>query len=228
MEHGSTTRPLSRLHGGDTVEEDVVVNIQFLKTSEVAEGTGLAVSTVNKYSRELEDNGYEFSKDGNTRLYTGEDVRVLRAIKNVREETNVSLSVAVAMVMEKIEHDRNIAKTEIEHTQHSVAATSADMTTNDNPQTQLVAELMRSIVREEVQNAVRDEVQKSMNELTRLFENTVEELKAGQSEETKQILEKVLDQVNEGQQKMIESTEELGTRLEREKSTKKRWYKPWG
>ncbi|MCR6465152.1 MerR family transcriptional regulator [Bacillus paranthracis] len=210
------------------MEEDVVVNIQFLKTSEVAEGTGLAVSTVNKYSRELEDNGYEFSKDGNTRLYTSEDVRVLRAIKNVREETNVSLSVAVAMVMEKIEHDRNIAKTEIEHIQHSVAATSADITTNDNPQTQLVAELMRSIVREEVQNAVRDEVQKSMNELTRLFENTVEELKAGQSEETKQILEKVLDQVNEGQQKMIESTEELGTRLEREKSTKKKWYKPWG
>ncbi|HFJ9374833.1 TPA: MerR family transcriptional regulator [Bacillus nitratireducens] len=209
------------------MEEDVVVNIQFIKTSEVAEDTGLAVSTVNKYSRELEDSGYEFAKDGSTRLYRSEDVRVLKAIKSVRKETSVSLAVAVSMVMEKLEHDRNIAEEELEHAQRSVAATNVDITTNDNPQTQLVAELMRSIVRDEVQNAVREEVQKSMNELTRLFENTVEELKAGQSEETKQILEKVLDQVNEGQQKMIESTEQLGTRLEREKTIKKKWYKPW-
>ncbi|QWI25641.1 MerR family transcriptional regulator (plasmid) [Bacillus mycoides] len=227
MEHRGATCPLSRLHGGDMMEEDVVVNIQFLKTSEVAEGTGLAVSTVNKYSRELEDSGYEFSKDGSTRLYTSEDVRVLKAIKSVREETKVSLVVAVSMVMKKLKHDRNIAKEELEHAQRSVAATNVDTPMNDNPQTQLVAELMRSIVREEVQSAVRDEVQKSMNELTRLLESTVEEMKAGQSEETKQILEKVLDQVSEGQQKMIESTENLGTRLEREKTPKKKWYKPW-
>ncbi|MED1092179.1 MerR family transcriptional regulator [Bacillus paramycoides] len=209
------------------MEKETIVDVEFLKTSEVAEQTKLAVSTVNKYSRELEDQGYRFSKDGNTRLYKSEDVKVLMVIKDYREKTNVSLAHAVAEVMDKLEHDKKIAQAESEHAYRSVAATNVDITTNDNPQTQLVAELMRSIVREEVQNVVKDEVQKSMSELTRLFEDTVQELKVGQTEETKQILEKVLDQVSEGQQKLLESTENLGTRLEREKSTKKKWYKPW-
>ncbi|WP_028401061.1 hypothetical protein [Ectobacillus panaciterrae] len=79
-------------------ERDIVGNVH-LKTADISHITGLAESTVRKYSLELEKQGYEFFKDGDTRLYTSNDVTVFNQVKEIRDKTKVSLSHAVAVIM---------------------------------------------------------------------------------------------------------------------------------
>lgn len=79
--------------------EDDVVSEVYLKTIDVSRITNLAESTIRKYSLELEKQGYEFNKDGDTRLYHADDVTVFNTLKEIREKTKVSLNHAVSVLM---------------------------------------------------------------------------------------------------------------------------------
>ncbi|QDD87331.1 hypothetical protein [Bacillus cereus] len=78
---------------------DDVVSDVYLKTIDVSRITNLAESTIRKYSLELEKQGYEFNKDGDTRLYHADDVTVFNTLKEIREKTKVSLNHAVSVLM---------------------------------------------------------------------------------------------------------------------------------
>jgi len=78
---------------------DDVVSEVYLKTIDVSRITNLAESTIRKYSLELEKQGYEFNKDGDTRLYHADDVMVFNTLKEIREKTKVSLNHAVSVLM---------------------------------------------------------------------------------------------------------------------------------
>ncbi|MEF7638595.1 hypothetical protein [Bacillus thuringiensis] len=93
---------------------DDVVSEVYLKTIDVSRITNLAESTIRKYSLELEKQGYEFNKDGDTRLYHTDDVTVFNTLKEIREKTKVSLSHAVSVLM--TQHSRatqGVARSEV-------------------------------------------------------------------------------------------------------------------
>ncbi|OUB97360.1 hypothetical protein BK784_18310 [Bacillus thuringiensis serovar medellin] len=93
---------------------DDVVSEVYLKTIDVSRITNLAESTIRKYSLELEKQGYEFNKDGDTRLYHADDVTVFNTLKEIREKTKVSLNHAVSVLM--TQHSRatqEVARSEV-------------------------------------------------------------------------------------------------------------------
>ncbi|MCC2364055.1 hypothetical protein LKM19_25365 [Bacillus cereus] len=93
---------------------DDVVSEVYLKTIDVSRITNLAESTIRKYSLELEKQGYEFNKDGDTRLYHADDVTVFNTLKEIREKTKVSLNHAVSVLM--TQHSRatqGVARSEV-------------------------------------------------------------------------------------------------------------------
>lgn len=96
------------------VNRDDVVSEVYLKTIDVSRITNLAESTIRKYSLELEKQGYEFNKDGDTRLYHADDVTVFNTLKEIREKTKVSLNHAVSVLM--TQHSRatqGVARSEV-------------------------------------------------------------------------------------------------------------------
>ena len=93
---------------------DDVVSEVYLKTIDVSRITNLAESTIRKYSLELEKQGYEFNKDGETRLYHADDVTVFNTLKEIREKTKVSLNHSVSVLM--TQHSRatqGVARSEV-------------------------------------------------------------------------------------------------------------------
>jgi len=75
-------------------------------TSEVSKMLGMAATTIRKYSQSLESNGYSFIKGKGTgtrqaRLFTDKDVTVLRYLKEIREETNITVERATGIVIER-------------------------------------------------------------------------------------------------------------------------------
>ncbi|WP_340135825.1 hypothetical protein [Bacillus cereus] len=95
-------------------KKDDVVSEVYLKTIDVSRITNLAESTIRKYSLELEKQGYEFNKDGDTRLYHADDVTVFNTLKEIREKTKVSLSHAVSVLMaQQVRATRPMSRSEV-------------------------------------------------------------------------------------------------------------------
>ncbi|CDN39358.1 hypothetical protein [Bacillus thuringiensis] len=93
---------------------DDVVSEVYLKTIDVSRITNLAESTIRKYSLELEKQGYEFNKDGDTRLYHTDDVTVFNTLKEIREKTKVSLNHAVSVLMtQQSRATQSVARSEV-------------------------------------------------------------------------------------------------------------------
>ncbi|MGF9814284.1 hypothetical protein [Bacillus toyonensis] len=91
-----------------------VVSEVYLKTIDVSCITNLAESTIRKYSLELEKQGYEFNKDGDTRLYHADDVTVFNTLKEIREKTKVSLNHAVSVLMtQQTRATQGVARSEV-------------------------------------------------------------------------------------------------------------------
>lgn len=97
-------------------KKDGVVSEVYLKTIDVSRITNLAESTIRKYSLELEKQGYEFNKDGDTRLYHADDVTVFNNLKEIRKKTKVSLNHAVSVLMTH----RSLATQDVAHSEVSV------------------------------------------------------------------------------------------------------------
>ncbi|MBY7114931.1 hypothetical protein ILT06_29440 [Bacillus sp. 17RED48] len=94
--------------------KDDVVSEVYLKTIDVSRITNLAESTIRKYSLELEKQGYEFNKDGDTRLYHTDDVTVFNTLKEIREKTKVSLNHAVSVLMtQQSRTTQGVARSEV-------------------------------------------------------------------------------------------------------------------
>ncbi|MGX5616867.1 hypothetical protein [Bacillus toyonensis] len=95
------------------IKDDVVSEV-YLKTIDVSRITNLAESTIRKYSLELEKQGYEFNKDGDTRLYHADDVTVFNTLKEIREKTKVSLNHAVSVLMtQQTRATQGVARSEV-------------------------------------------------------------------------------------------------------------------
>ncbi|MGG1152675.1 hypothetical protein [Bacillus wiedmannii] len=95
-------------------KKDDIVSEVYLKTIDVSRITNLAESTIRKYSLELEKQGYEFNKDGDTRLYHAGDVTVFNTLKEIREKTKVSLNHAVSVLMtQKSRATQGVARSEV-------------------------------------------------------------------------------------------------------------------
>lgn len=93
---------------------DDVVSEVYLKTIDVSRITNLAESTIRKYSLELEKQGYEFNKDGDTRLYHTDDLTVFNTLKEIREKTKVSLNHAVSVLMtQQSRATQGVARSEV-------------------------------------------------------------------------------------------------------------------
>ncbi|MEC2390364.1 hypothetical protein BK709_15605 [Bacillus thuringiensis serovar shandongiensis] len=91
-----------------------VVSESYLKTIDVSHITNLAESTIRKYSLELEKQGYQFNKDGDTRLYHDDDVKAFNTLKKIREKTKVSLSHAVTVLMtQRSRATQGVARSEV-------------------------------------------------------------------------------------------------------------------
>lgn len=90
----------------DDTDNDIGVAEETYLTSEVSDMLGMANTTIRKYSQSLESKGYSFLKGQGTgsrqaRLYTDKDVTVLRYLKEIREETNITVERATSLVVER-------------------------------------------------------------------------------------------------------------------------------
>ncbi len=90
----------------DTIEDDIGEAETTYLTSEVSKMLGMANTTIRKYSQSLESKGYSFTKGQGTgarraRLYTDKDITVLRYLKEIREETNITVERATSVVVER-------------------------------------------------------------------------------------------------------------------------------
>jgi|SRR5690625_728396 len=75
-------------------------------TSDVAKMIGVAPTTVRKYSQSLQSKGYSFLKGKGTgnrqaRLFTDKDVTVMRYLKEIRKDTNITVERATSIVIER-------------------------------------------------------------------------------------------------------------------------------
>jgi DNA-binding transcriptional MerR regulator len=61
---------------------------------------GLKGSTFKKYCLELEKEGYSFQKDGRTRLFTNEDIKVLESFMELLKYDGITVSLAAKKVVE--------------------------------------------------------------------------------------------------------------------------------
>lgn len=74
-------------------------------TQQVAENLGIGRSTLNKYCRSLEEDGYSFYKDDNDyRAYTEHDVMALRELKEMLSK-NVDYNSAIKTISIKYQRD---------------------------------------------------------------------------------------------------------------------------
>ncbi len=64
------------------MRRDIQPNEQAYSSKEVAEKVGIATPTVRKYGQILEQNGYEFLKDGDRRIFVQSDIEVLIALRD--------------------------------------------------------------------------------------------------------------------------------------------------
>lgn len=64
------------------MRHDIQPNERAYSTKEVAEEVGIATTTVRRYGQLLEQNGYEFFKDGDRRIFVKSDVEVLKDIRD--------------------------------------------------------------------------------------------------------------------------------------------------
>ena len=90
----------------DDTDNNIGVAEQTYLTSEVSDMLGMANTTIRKYSQSLESKGYSFLKGQGTgsrqaRLYTDKDITVLRYLKEIREETNITVERATSLVVER-------------------------------------------------------------------------------------------------------------------------------
>lgn len=75
-------------------------------TSDVAKMIGVAPTTVRKYSQSLQSKGYSFLKGKGTgnrqaRLFTDKDITVMRYLKEIRKDTNITVERATSIVIER-------------------------------------------------------------------------------------------------------------------------------
>lgn len=90
-----------------SIDSDTGITEKVYATSEVARIIGIAPVTVRKYSQELENKGYVFIRSKikgrqKARLYRYSDVESLRYLKEIREESNITVDQATSITVERL------------------------------------------------------------------------------------------------------------------------------
>ncbi|WP_010285487.1 hypothetical protein [Bacillus timonensis] len=85
------------------MRRDIQPNERAFTTKEVAEVVGIATPTVRKYGQILEQNGYEFLKDGDRRIFVQSDIEVLIALRDTDKSLDDTAKDLVEEQKEKLE-----------------------------------------------------------------------------------------------------------------------------
>lgn len=88
------------------LKNDIGYTEKAYQTSEVAIMLDIAVPTVRKYAQNLERKGYTFIKTKGTgmhqaRLFVEKDIMALRYLKDVREQSNLTVDRATSIVIDR-------------------------------------------------------------------------------------------------------------------------------
>lgn len=91
----------------NSVSEDMENNEKTYTTSEAAETLGIAIATVRKYAKHLEEKGYSFMLSSGigqrqARVILEKDITILKKLKNIRESENLTVEQATNVVMNEL------------------------------------------------------------------------------------------------------------------------------
>lgn len=129
-------------------------------TTEIATLLDMAISTVRKYAQHLERAGYVFTKKkGNARIFTENDIMVLRYLKELRDKTNVTVDQATSIVIGRFSKDSaQSAATEKESVIIKYEKQYKAMEGRLNEQAELIKMLSAKIKEAEKQNNERNDI----------------------------------------------------------------------
>ena len=86
------------------MESDTQYTEKAYGTKDIATMVDIAVPTVRKYAQSLEKGGYQFIKNASgARVFVEKDAMALRYLKQVREETKISVEQAVNVVLARFD-----------------------------------------------------------------------------------------------------------------------------
>ncbi|MDX5577439.1 MerR family transcriptional regulator [Streptomyces sp. ID01-9D] len=88
----------------ETEQEISFIDGGVMRTAEVANNLNVVESTIRKYSKCLEKQGYTFIKEpsnNNGRLYSKQDQEVLQEIKTLTDNKRMSIELAVSLVVSR-------------------------------------------------------------------------------------------------------------------------------
>ncbi|MEH7238975.1 hypothetical protein [Bacillus sp. JJ1562] len=85
------------------MRRDIQPNERAFTTKEVAEKVGIATPTVRKYGQILEQNGYNFLKDGDRRIFVQSDIEVLIALRDTEKSLDDTAKDLVEQQKERLE-----------------------------------------------------------------------------------------------------------------------------
>lgn len=216
------------------MRRDIQPNEQAYSSKEVAEKVGIATPTVRKYGQILEQNGYEFLKDGDRRIFVHSDIEVLIALrdtdkslddtakdlveqqKNRLEESNET-KIAVTNTYENLPQDPNQIKEVLMFLAKELAATREMNAQLTNEMVELKTKVSRlqqdhHIISSTIGNSAQ-KTNAKIEKLTEQQKNHYETL-LQQEKQKSDLLQKEIQNMRDEQKKEWNSQNDFNKRLE--------------
>lgn len=142
------------------MENDIQQVEKTYTTKEIATLLDMAISTVRKYAQHLEKAGYLIVKtEGKARVFTESDIMVLRYLKELRDNTNITVEQATSIVVEKFNKNETQSvslRNTTENTQYERQYREMEHTLNEHAE--LIKELYLKLDEAEKQRIKKDEL----------------------------------------------------------------------
>lgn len=101
---------------------------KFYKSSELAEMSGIAESTVRKYAKILESMQYTFKKDtAGFRIYTNKELALFKDIIDIRNKTGIGIEQAIAVALTRINRGAQVTQSVQQPSQEHLIKTLSDI-----------------------------------------------------------------------------------------------------
>lgn len=142
------------------MENDIQQVKKTYTTKDVATLLDMAISTVRKYAQYLEKAGYLIIKtEGKARIFTESDIMVLRYLKELRDNTNITVEQATNVVVEKFNKEEiQVASSEDTAIIMQYEKRYEEMESKLNEQTELIKKLSVRLDKTENQRDKKDDV----------------------------------------------------------------------
>lgn len=216
------------------MRRDIQPNEQAYSSKEVAEKVGIATPTVRKYGQILEQNGYEFLKDGDRRIFVHSDIEVLIALRDTDkslEDTAKDLveqqkerlvesnetKIAVTNTYENLPQDPNQLKEALMFLANELAATREMNIQLTNDMVELKTKVSRlqqdhHIISSTIGNSAQ-KTNAKIEKLTEQQKNHYETLLQQEKQKT-DLLQKEIQNMRDEQKKEWNSQNDFNKRLE--------------